>query len=90
MLALMVASLCVGGYACDQATSAYYKSRPELRHFVRASRRRAEAAVGKEILIAGAIAYAVATDKSYAVRMGKHFSVQMSTERNLILFRKEF
>ncbi len=52
MLVLMVASLCLTNYGCDEALKAYYPSRPAIKQTVKQLKREAADLIGETTMVA--------------------------------------
>lgn len=90
MLELMVAGLCVGQYGCDKALSAYYHQAPAIQRMNKHAKMKAIEYVGKEIVFTLPVVYAAFSDKRYALRFTKNWSLAASHDDAVLRFRYDF
>jgi hypothetical protein len=86
MLALLVAGLCVGNYECGAASTAYYKSRPELRQYVK----HYQAQLNNEVLVGIGVAYGAAVKQQARLRLGRGLSLSLGADSGMIIFKGSF
>ena len=78
MVELLVASLCFGGYKCDEAAKAYfeYNPYPQVWAYREANKvhNSVSEIVGEQTLIGLSTIAAAATQKTYQIKINKYFS----------------
>lgn len=79
MLELLVASLCIGNFRCDQASKAYFVYNPAPKVWAEKKVDKAEKVtvqlIGQQTAIGIATITAFTTQKTYQVRITKHWSI---------------
>lgn len=74
MVEILVASLCIGGYKCDQASKAYFAYNPRPQIYANKLKNDAAQVVGEQTLIATSTLVAISTQKTYQIKINKYFS----------------
>ncbi len=94
MLELLVASLCIGGFRCDEATKAYLVYNPQPKAWVDSQgkyvQNKAVEYVGEQTLIGIGTAAAIATHRTFQVRINKYFSIGRTAQGVELLLGANF
>lgn len=88
--ALIVVAACLNGVGCQETSTQYYESTPELKRFIEKHEKKAEEVAGPVFvsIIAPAIyAYIGGTGN---VRLTELFSLQVGPKTNILVLRKDF
>ena len=79
MIEIIVASLCIGNFRCDQATKAYLVYNPAPKIWMSKATAKVQdnvtQVIGQQAAIGIATGVALATQKTYQVRVTKHWSI---------------
>jgi hypothetical protein len=85
---ILVASLCLGDWACSDALKAYYQYRPEIKEFKNQAKNVAERNLGEAITFIVPAAILATTSSTYQIRIYKDLSLQKKDE--VVGFNYEF
>jgi len=86
MLELLVASLCLGDYACSDAAKGYYASRPALRRFIVDTRHTVRDLVGETTMVVILPIASAAIKKQATVRLGRNTTLRVSEDDTTVSF----
>ena len=75
MLEILVLFLCVKDYACNNATTQYYKTNENLQEQVKLSKRKIENRIGKEASVSAGVLILGAADRKIKARVTKNFFI---------------
>lgn len=86
----LVIFACVNSTGCNETSSHYYNTHPELREMVDRNSKEIERFVGPTVIqVVGPVLFAAAGGTG-TVRLNKYFSLQMSIQKGTLMFGKEF
>lgn len=86
----LVILACTTSKGCQETSSHYYNTNPQLREVVERNEKKIEKFIGPQIIaIFGPMIY-IAAGGTGTVRISKYFSLQLNHEKGMIVFGKEF
>lgn len=86
----LVILACTTSKGCNETSTHYYATNPELREMVETNTKKVERFIGPTIIATvGPFLYAAAGGTG-TVRLNKYFNLQLSTQKAILGFTKEF
>lgn len=86
----LVIFACVTSKGCNETSSHYYNTHPEVREMVERNSKKIEKFIGPTVIQTFGPALYVAAGGTGTVRLNKFFSLQLNREKGTLVFSKEF
>ena len=86
----LVILACTTSKGCNETSSHYYNTHPEVRHIVEENEKKIEKFVGPTVIATFGPMLYVAAGGTGTVRLNKFFSLQFNKEKGTLVFSKEF
>lgn len=86
----LVILACTTSKGCNETSTHYYATHPEIREMIEANEKKVEKFIGPTVIqTVGPFLYAAAGGTG-TVRLNKYFNLQLSTQKATLGFTKEF
>lgn len=90
MVEILVLGLCAGNFRCDMATKAYISETPQIRTWTNKEIKIVKEYTGESLFITTTTIFAIATKKTYQVKIYKNISFGKTPEGLLLIYAITF